>query len=83
MATIMVSVHSDSADLSLPQLAVFLNTYLEQDLEVRGLATALNISKPVITWALDRLSAFALIKRERDRIEWRSVIVRRVSAGAT
>jgi len=83
--TIVASVRSDSADVSLRQFAVFLNTYPEQDNErtVRGLASALNISTPAITRALDRVSALGLIKRERDRIDRRSVIVRRTSAGAT
>ena len=84
MATIVANIRSDSADLSLRQLAVFLNTYLEQDLEqsVRGLAIALNILRPAITRALDRLSVFGLIKRKRDRIDRRSVIVRSSSPGA-
>ena len=84
MATIVARIRSDSADLSLRQLAVFLKTYLERDIEqtVRRLAAALNISKPAITRALDRLSAFDLIKSERDTTDRRSIIVRRTSAGA-
>jgi len=52
-------------------LAVFLNTYLERDIErtVRGLAAGLNISKPAIIRALDRLSAFDRTTRESDRID--------------
>lgn len=83
MATIVASVRGDDADLSLRQLAVFLKSYLERDIvqTVHGLASALNISKPTITRVLDRLSAFGLVKRERDAIDRRSIRVRRTSAG--
>jgi len=84
LATTVASIRNDDADLSLRQLAVFLNTYLAQHIEhtVPGMGTALNLSKPGITRALDRLSAFGLIKPERDTIDRRNVIVRRTPAGA-
>jgi DNA-binding MarR family transcriptional regulator len=84
MATIMANVRSGNADLSLRQSAVFPNIHLERDLQqtVGGLAAALNISKPAITRALDRSSAFGLIKRERDTRDRRSIVARRTSAGA-
>jgi len=54
MNTIVATVRSDTTDLSARQLAVFLKTYLEPATEhtVRGLAAALNVSKPANTRAL-------------------------------
>ena len=72
--------------LSLPrQLTVFLKVYLEPGTEhtVRGLAAALNVSKPAVTRALDRLAESDFIKRETDRNDRRSVIVGRTLQGST
>ena len=57
MRTMVSSVAGDGPDLTARQLAAFLKIYLEPDVEqtVRGLAAALNVSKPAITRALDRL----------------------------
>lgn len=82
--TMVASVRSDTTDLSARQLAVFLKVYLEPGTEhtVRGLATELNVSKPAITRALDRLAEFDLTKRETDQQDRRSVIVRRTPSGS-
>jgi DNA-binding MarR family transcriptional regulator len=79
--TMVASVRSDASDLSARQLAVFLKVYLEPNTQptVRGLAAELNVSKPAITRALDRLGEFDLTKREKDSKDRRSVIVRRTS----
>ena len=54
--TIVALVRSDGPDLSARQLAVLLTVYLgEGPHTVRGLANDLNVSKPAITRALDRL----------------------------
>jgi DNA-binding MarR family transcriptional regulator len=84
MNTMVATVRSDTTDLTARQLAVFLKTYLEPKTEhtVRGLAAALNVSKPAITRALDRLTESDFIKREQDRSDRRSVIVRRTSVGS-
>ena len=84
METLIASVRSDTTDLSARQLAVFLKVYLEPDTDhtVRGLAAVLNISKPAITRALDRLGKFDFIKRETDPHDRRSVIARRTQAGS-
>jgi DNA-binding MarR family transcriptional regulator len=83
-AAMVASVRSDNTDLTLRQLAVFLKVYSERDLEhtVRGLAATLNIAKPAITRALDRLAELDFIKREKDRMDRRSVIARRTPAGS-
>ena len=83
MNTMVATVRSDKTDLTARQLAVFLKTYLESETEhtVRGLAADLNISKPAITRALDRLTDSDFVRREKDANDRRSVIVRRTSAG--
>jgi DNA-binding MarR family transcriptional regulator len=83
--TLTASVASDGPDFTARQLSVFLKVYLEPRTEhtVRGLAAALNISKPSISRALDRLEEFDLTKREKDASDRRSVIVRRTPKGST
>jgi DNA-binding MarR family transcriptional regulator len=82
--TLAASVASDGPDLSARQLTVFLKVYLEPATEhtVRGLAGALNVSKPAITRALDRLTEYDFAKRETDKSDRRSVIVRRTPKGS-
>jgi DNA-binding MarR family transcriptional regulator len=84
MNTMVATVRSDTTDLTARQLAVFLKTYLEPEIEhtVRGLAADLNVSKPAITRALDRLANSDFIKRGEDKNDRRSVIVGRTSAGS-
>ncbi len=75
-------VRRDGADLSARQLSVFLTCYLEQEAQtVRGLAARLNVSKPAITRALDRLTEFDLLKRKDDPTDRRSVLVQRTPGG--
>ena len=85
MGTLVASVRSDGPDLTARQLAVYLKVYLEPGTEhtVRGLAAILDISKPAITRALDRLEELDFTKRETDRNDRRSVIARRTPSGST
>lgn len=81
--TITTLVRKDGADLSARQLAVFLICYLNDGGHtVRGLAQALNISKPAITRALDRLSELDYIRRKIDPYDRRSILVQRTVKGA-
>jgi DNA-binding MarR family transcriptional regulator len=81
--TTVALVRRDGPDLSARQLAVFLTCYLEAEAQtVRGLAAKLNVSKPAITRALDRLSEFDLVRRKTDPLDRRSVLVQRTMAGA-
>ena len=82
--TLTASVRSDQPDFSARQLTVFLKVYLEPGTEhtVRGLAAALNVSKPAITRALDRLAEADFVKRETDKSDRRSIIVRRTPKGS-
>jgi DNA-binding MarR family transcriptional regulator len=81
--TLTASVASDGPDFSARQLSVLLKVYLEPGTEhtVRGLAAALNVSKPAITRALDRLEDFDFTKRETEASDRRSIVVRRTPKG--
>ena len=48
---------------------------------MRGLAQHLNISKPAITRALDRLGMLGLVRRKRDEDDKRSVLVQETAKG--
>jgi DNA-binding MarR family transcriptional regulator len=75
-------VRRDGPDLSARQLGVFLTCYLETEAQtVRGLAAQLNVSKPAITRALDRLADFDLVRRKTDPLDRRSVLVQRTATG--
>ncbi len=81
--TIVALVRRDGADLSARQLGVFLTCYLQDGAHtVRGLAAELNVSKPAITRALDRLSELELARRKVDPMDRRSVLVQRTLKGA-
>ena len=81
--TIVALVRRDGPDLSARQLGVFLTVYLaEGPHTVRGLAKDLNVSKPAITRALDRLEEFDFARRKTDPQDRRSVHVQRTVKGA-
>ena len=81
--TILALVRRDGPDLSSRQLAVFLTCYLQDGAHtVRGLASDLNVSKPAITRALDRLGELDLARRKVDPMDRRSVLVQRTLKGA-
>jgi DNA-binding MarR family transcriptional regulator len=81
--TIVALVRSDGPDLSARQLAVLLTVYLgEGPHTVRGLAADLNVSKPAITRALDRLGELDLARRKVDPADRRSVLVQRTTKGS-
>jgi DNA-binding MarR family transcriptional regulator len=80
--TIVALVRRDGADLSARQLGVFLTCYLQEGAHtVRGLAAQLNVSKPAITRALDRLGELDLARRKVDQMDRRSVLVQRTLKG--
>lgn len=81
--TIVSLVRRDGQDLSARQLGVFLTVYLNPGPHtVRGLAQELNVSKPAITRALDRLGELDLARRKIDMMDRRSVLVQRTLKGA-
>ena len=68
--------------LTSHQLGVFLTCYLDDaDHTVRGLAERLNVSKSVITRALDRLGELRLAARKPDPNDARSIFVARTPEG--
>lgn len=70
-------------DFSLRQMAILLHIYLVPPPHtVRGLASALCVTKPVITRALDSLGAQKLVDRTRDPDDGRNVIIKRTVDGA-
>ncbi|GBQ37650.1 MarR family transcriptional regulator [Gluconacetobacter azotocaptans] len=81
--TVVSMVRRDGPDLSARQLGVFLTCYLQEGAHtVRGLASTLNVSKPAITRALDRLGELDLARRKVDPMDRRSVLVQRTLKGA-
>ncbi|MFC0410051.1 MarR family transcriptional regulator [Roseomonas elaeocarpi] len=82
--TVVALVRRDGPDLSARQLGVFLTAYLaEGPHTVRGLAASLNVSKPAITRALDRLGELDLTRRKTDPQDRRSVLVQRTAKGTS
>jgi DNA-binding MarR family transcriptional regulator len=73
--TVVALVRRDGPDL-------FLTCYLHDGGHtVRGLAADLNVSKPAITRALDRLGELDLARRKIDPLDRRSVLVQRTVKG--
>ena len=80
--TILALVRRNEADLTSRQFGVFLTVYLTSGPHtVRGLAAELNVSKPAITRALDRLGELSLARRKLDPMDRRSVLVQQTQAG--
>ncbi len=81
-SAIVELVRREGPDLSSRQLGVILTCYLEPEAQtVRGLAARLEVSKPAITRALDRLADFDLVRRKIDPLDRRSVLIQRTSKG--
>lgn len=79
----MELVTDGDKDLTARQMAILLTVYLESPPHtVRGLAARLNVTKPVITRALDTLGGMKLLSRKRDEADRRNVVITRTVAGA-
>lgn len=77
------TVRRDATDLSARQLALLLTVYLTPPPHtVRGLAESLNVSKPAITRALDRLGTLGYLRRKIDEADRRNVLVQRTVKGS-
>lgn len=77
------SVLADQPDLSTRQLALLTCVYLEPAPHtVRSLAARLNVTKAVITRALNTLGQYGFITRGPDPNDGRSVLVRRTGRGS-
>jgi DNA-binding MarR family transcriptional regulator len=76
-------VRGGSPDLTMRQTVILFTIYLDPPPHtVRGLAAHLNVTKPVITRALDTMGALKLVSRHRDEHDKRNVLVRRTVEGA-
>lgn len=79
----VASVRRDAPDLSARQMALLLTVYLTPPPHtVRGLAEQLNVTKPVITRAVDRLSELGMVRRKTDPGDRRSVLLQRTVKGS-
>lgn len=79
----LAAVLDDAPDLSERQTAMLLTIYLDPPPHtVRGLAARLNVTKPVVTRALDAMGSMKLLSRHRDESDRRNVLVRRTVEGA-
>src|SRR3546814_7815127 len=82
MRTLVDYVRSGEPDLTNRQMALMMIVYiLPGPHTVRGLADKLNVSKPVITRALNKLGALGYLRRERDDADRRNIFVTRTSKG--
>jgi DNA-binding MarR family transcriptional regulator len=80
---LIAGVRGGGPDLSARQLSVLLTVYMTPPPHtVRGLAALLDVSKPAITRALDRLGMLGLSRRKRDEADRRIVLVQRTVKGA-
>lgn len=81
--TLIDYVRSGEPDLTNRQMALLMLVYLDPGPHtVRGLAKALNVSKPVVTRALNRLGALGYLRRQRDDTDKRNIFVARTPEGA-
>lgn len=81
--TELVRKNGNASDLTARQTAVLLCVYLTPPPHtVRALARDLNISKPAVSRAIDRLSILGFLKRRTDENDRRSVNLSRTLAGA-
>ena len=75
-------VRSGAPDLTNRQMALLLVVGMEEGLHtVRGLAARLGVSKPVVTRALNSLTALDLVRRRMDERDRRSVFIDLTSEG--
>lgn len=75
-------VSSGLPDLTNRQMGILLTVYCENGPHtVRGLAAALNISKPVVTRALNKLDQLRYVRRVPDHNDRRSVFIVQTEPG--
>lgn len=83
MGALVRYVRSGRPDLTNRQMALMMLVHRSEGPHtVRGLAEQLNVSKPVITRALNKLGMMEFIRRERDPVDRRNIFVRRTDKGA-
>ncbi len=79
----LAQVQGGEPDLSTRQMTILLSIYLETPPHtVRALAAKLDVSKPVITRALDAMGKLGLVTRRRDVTDLRNVLIQRTVQGS-
>lgn len=79
----LAGVLAEAPDLTTRQTAILMYVYLEEGPHtVRSLAGHLNVTKAVITRALNTLTGYGFVVRGPDLRDKRSVLVKRTGAGA-
>ena len=79
----LAQVRDAEPDLSTRQMTILLSIYLEAPPHtVRALAVKLDVSKPVITRALDAMGKLGLVTRRRDVTDLRNVLIQRTVQGS-
>lgn len=75
---------NDDNQLTIRQLAVLVQLYvLNQQGSVRDFAAALNLSKPAVTRALDRLEEIDLLRRNTSKDDRRLIELTKTRKGKT
>lgn len=83
MGTLIGYVQSARPDLTNRQMALLLVVYLTDGPHtVRGLASKLKVSKPVVTRALNTLGALGYLRRQKDESDLRNIFVERTPQGS-
>jgi DNA-binding MarR family transcriptional regulator len=83
MKTLTDYVRSGEPDLTNRQMALLLVVYLKPGPHtVRGLARVLNVSKPVVTRALNKLGSLGYLRRQRDDADRRNIFIAQTDRGA-
>jgi DNA-binding MarR family transcriptional regulator len=76
-------IRSGEPDLNNRQMALLLIIYASPGRHtVRGLAEKLQVSRPVVTRALNTLSALGYLRRERDESDGRNIFITQTPNGA-
>ena len=82
MQTLTAYVRSGEPDLTNRQMALLLLVYMTPGPHtVRGLAHMLQVSKPVVTRALNTLGTLGYLRRERDEADRRNIFVAKTELG--
>jgi len=76
MRTLVGYVRSGDPDLTNRQMAILLLVGQTQGPHtVRGLASRLTVSKPVVTRALNKLASLGFLRRQRDEADKRNIFI--------
>jgi len=76
MRTLVGYVRSGDPDLTNRQMAILLLVgQTDGPHTVRGLASRLTVSKPVVTRALNKLASLGFLRRQRDEADKRNIFV--------